>query len=55
MQSMFENAESFNGDVSKWKFETVADKQNMFKNANSFSFNGDIREWPETECILRGG
>ncbi|HPI91191.1 MAG TPA: BspA family leucine-rich repeat surface protein, partial [Spirochaetota bacterium] len=40
---MFNNATSFNGDVSTWDVSSVADMGAMFYGANVF--NGDVSNW----------
>ena len=40
---MFEKAEAFNGDVSKWDTARVISIYNMFSEAKVF--NGDLSEW----------
>ena len=40
---MFSHAESFNQDISKWKFPNVRDMNSMFYGAKSF--NQDISKW----------
>ena len=43
MSSMFDNARSFNGDISSWDVSEVTDMSAMFLDAQSF--NGDISSW----------
>ncbi|HOO72939.1 MAG TPA: BspA family leucine-rich repeat surface protein [Spirochaetota bacterium] len=43
MSFMFNNATSFNGDVSTWDVSSVADMGAMFYGANVF--NGDVSNW----------
>jgi surface protein len=43
IQSMFYDAELFNGDISKWDVSRVTDMSGMFYEAKSF--NGDISKW----------
>ena len=43
MSSMFNNAHSFNGDLSDWDVSGVANMGSMFYDARSF--NGDISAW----------
>ena len=43
MGGMFEDATSFNGDISNWDTSKVEDMGNMFEGASSF--NGDISGW----------
>merc|ERR1711990_842721 len=43
MGSMFHDASSFNGDVSKWDVSEVKVTDDMFNNASSF--NGDVSKW----------
>ena len=40
---MFQGAESFDGDISRWDVSSVKDMHNMFHDAKSF--NGDISGW----------
>jgi hypothetical protein len=41
MHSMFTDASSFNGDLSRWNASQVTDRHTMFTDASSF--NGDLR------------
>ena len=43
MSSLFYEAESFNGDISKWDTSKVTDMSSMFKGA--VAFNADISKW----------
>tara|TARA_Y100001933_G_scaffold263718_1_gene326304 strand:+ start:988 stop:2808 length:1821 start_codon:yes stop_codon:yes gene_type:complete len=43
MKSLFNNANSFNGDVSNWVVGQVTDMSNMFKNAADF--DQDLGSW----------
>jgi surface protein len=40
---MFNNASSFNGDISSWDVSNVTNMSDMFFQATSF--NGDISNW----------
>ena len=44
MQSMFENADSFNADISQWNVSSATTTQEMFKLATSF--NRNLCAWP---------
>ena len=43
MESMFNQATSFNGDISNWNVSAVTDTSSMFDGASMF--NGDISNW----------
>ena len=43
MQLMFDNAKSFNGDLSKWDVSRVTNMHYMFEYA--ISFHGDLSKW----------
>ena len=43
MSSMFNNAQSFNGDISSWNVSQVTDTSEMFRDAARF--NQDISDW----------
>jgi len=43
LESMFENATSFNSDISHWDVSTITDMSHMFSGA--FAFNQDISAW----------
>ena len=43
MESMFNQATSFNGDISNWNVSTVTNMRFTF--ADAFAFNGDISNW----------
>ena len=43
MRYMFENATSFNSDLSKWNVGNVKEMSSMFSNATSF--NSDLSKW----------
>ena len=43
MDAMFDNADSFNGDISSWNVSSVTSMASMFYNNDSF--NGDISSW----------
>jgi len=43
MNNMFQDANSFNGDLSTWDVSNVKDMAGMFRNAGSF--NGDLSSW----------
>ena len=43
MNGMFQNATSFDGDISGWNVEAVTEMSGMFSGASSF--NGDIDGW----------
>jgi surface protein len=43
MKCMFQHAETFNQDISKWDVSKVTDMRAMFLNATSF--NQDIGSW----------
>jgi len=43
MRGMFQNAGSFNGDLSTWEVSNVKTMANMFRGAASF--NGDLSDW----------
>merc|ERR1719506_2574000 len=40
---MFQNAEAFNGDLSKWDVSSATDMNRMFNRAAAF--NGDLSKW----------
>ena len=43
MNSMFQYASTFNGDISSWNVSAVTDMNYMFSDASTF--NGDISDW----------
>ena len=43
MSSIFPNAQSFNGDISKWDVSSATRMNGMFRGAESF--HGDISKW----------
>ena len=45
---MFQNAKSFNQDITKWNVENVANMKYMFYNAGKFDQNIEI--W-DIECL----
>ncbi len=57
MESMFEGAKQFNGDISQWKVGKVETMVSMFKGAEAF--NQDLSQWDtealtETVSMFRG-
>jgi surface protein len=53
MNEMFTEAESFNGDLSKWNVSKVTDMSSMFTEAKSF--NGDLSEWDVSNVTNTSG
>ena len=49
MSSMFYDASSFNGDISRWDTSKVEDMRSMFDGASSF--NGDISRWDTSKVV----
>ena len=43
MSEMFDDAKSFNGDISKWDVSSVTNMRGLFSHAELF--NGDISKW----------
>jgi len=53
MNSMFDTAPKFNGDLSKWNVCKATKMSNMFFGASSF--NGDLSKWNVSEGTTIGG
>jgi surface protein len=53
MRFMFEDAESFNGDISDWDVSSVTDMRGTFEDASSF--NRDISTWNVSNVTRMGG
>ena len=51
MSEMFEDADSFNGDVSKFNTSLVTDMHNMFRNAIAFSGWHGLGTW-QTQVVI---
>lgn len=45
MVEMFEDADSFDGDVSKFNTSRVTDMHNMFRHATSFTGKNGLGSW----------
>ncbi|MEO1022158.1 MAG: BspA family leucine-rich repeat surface protein, partial [Bacteroidota bacterium] len=52
MRAMFDDASSFNGDVSNWDVSNVTDMREIFRDASSF--NGDISSWDVSNVTNMG-
>jgi surface protein len=52
MNGMFEDAESFNGNISSWDVSSVTDMGSMFEWASSF--NGDLSSWDVSSVMFMG-
>ena len=52
MRGIFQNAKSFNSDISKWDVSKVTDMRGMFYDAHSF--NSDISQWDVSKVIDMG-
>ena len=51
MSGMFQDATSFNGDISKWQVSSVINMKNMFRNAASFNQNLCGARWVHSQAI----
>ena len=49
MKGMFEGAQEFNNDISRWNVEKVRNMDAMFKRASQFSYC--IKNWQVKHCV----